>query len=112
MINLIPHKLNNQKKKKNLYKEYLDSSYNLRAENNFSGWRGTIQHRKQFSEEAKIQEGREEEHMRTILRAFVSKDRRYHPISISNVSDLTLVKSLGNKTLDQQVLENRERVRS
>lgn len=49
--------------------------------------------------------------MRTILRAFVSKDRRYHPISISNVSDLTVVKSLGNKTLDQQVLENRERVR-
>lgn len=47
--------------------------------------------------------------MRTILRAFVSKDRRYHPISISNVFDLTLVKSLGNKTLDQQVLENRVR---
>lgn len=45
--------------------------------------------------------------MRTILRPFVSKDRRYRPISISNVSDLTPVKSLGNKTLDQQVLENR-----
>lgn len=111
MINLIPRKFNNQKKKK-IVQRISRSSYNLRAENNFSGWRGTIQHRKQFSEEAKIQEGREEEHMRTILRAFVSKDRRYHPISISNVSDLTVVKSLGNKTLDQQVLENRERVRS